>query len=182
MNPNFSIFPNLETDRLKLRSLHINDALEIYQLRADLTVAELTGKEPAKDINEAKSFIHKIQNLISDNACIYWAICYKGEDDLIGAVCFWNFDTDSNSIEIGYELLPQYQHKGIMSEALKTVIDFGFEVIKAKTITAFPSGNNPASVIILEKAGFKLSFDHYKNSHKDVQEMLTYILHNKDLN
>lgn len=180
MNIKFPTFPNLETNRLYLRRLTPNDAAAIFQLRSDPVSAKLTGRVPATDINDAIAFIDKIENLISNNISIYWAISYKEEDDLIGTICLWNFDTENNSVEIGYELLPQHQHKGIMAEAIKAVIDFAFKKIMAETITAFPSNDNPPSVAVLEKAGFKLTSDHHQNSHEEVAEMLTFTLTNKN--
>ena len=179
MNLNLSTFPNLETDRLHLRRLAPNDAPAIYQLRSDPVSAKLTGRVPAKDINDAITFIQKIENLERNNTSIYWVISYKEDHDLIGTICLWNFDTENSSVEIGYELLPQHQRKGIMAEAIKAVIDFAFEKIMAQTITAFPSNDNPPSIAVLEKAGFKLTSDPHQNSHEDVAEMLTFTLTNK---
>ena len=179
MNNDFTTFPYLETERLLLRPLTLKDAPAIYELRSDPDIARLTGRVPAKHIDEAVAFINKIKNLIADNASIYWAISYKENDDLIGTACFWNFDFDSSSIEIGYELLPKHQHKGIMNEAIKALIKFAFEKIMAKTITAFPSGNNPASVRVLEKVGFQLTSGSYDNNHQQVEELLTYTLSNE---
>jgi len=49
----FSTFPVLETDRLVLRRLSLEDAPVIYQLCSDVDVAALTGKAPFLHINEA---------------------------------------------------------------------------------------------------------------------------------
>jgi [ribosomal protein S5]-alanine N-acetyltransferase len=53
-------------------------------------------------------------------------------------VVYWHIDWKRNSAEIGYELLPEYQGKGIMSEALEKVIGFGFANLGFETITAAP--------------------------------------------
>ena len=151
MNLDFSTFPELETARLILRKLSIEDAQAIYELRSDPEVAKLTGKEPFRSIDDAVTYINKIEKLIKNSACLFWAISYKDQSSLIGALCFWNFDIGNHSIEVGYELLPEFQKKGIMAEALAAIIDFGFENMQANTITAFPSIHNPASVTLLEK-------------------------------
>lgn len=176
MKVNFSVFPALETSRLSLRRLSLADAQAIYQLRSDEEVARMTGNNPFKSIYEATAYIQKIERLMEENACMFWAISYKGEFDLIGAICFWNFDMDRNSIEIGYELLPEFRQKGIMVEGIAAVIKFGFEYMAAGTITAFPSANNLASVNILQKLNFKLVPDTLQHSHQNVEGMLTYIL------
>jgi len=178
MNLEFSTFPELETERLTLRKLSIADAPAIYELRSDPEVAKLTGKEPFRSNEDAIAYIYKIEKLIKDNGCLFWAISYKDQSSLIGALCFWNFDLDSHSIEIGYELLPEFQKRGVMAEALAAVINFGFENMVASIITAFPSIHNPASVSLLEKMGFKRASDDYQHTHENVEGMLTYILLN----
>ncbi|WP_051292660.1 GNAT family N-acetyltransferase [Olivibacter sitiensis] len=178
MNTNFSIFPVLETVRLNLRRLSFSDAQAIYQLRSDPKVARLTGKEPFTSINDAIAYIQKIERLFKEHACVFWAISYKGESALIGAICFWNYDVDNSSLEIGYELLPEFQKKGIMAEGLAAVINFGFEKMEADMITAFPSAHNPASVKILEKLNFRLIPKTFQHTHENVERMLTYVLNN----
>jgi ribosomal-protein-alanine N-acetyltransferase len=64
-----------------------------------------------------------------------------------------------NTAEIGYELHPFYQHKGIMQEALTTVLHYGFQVLQLKSITAFPSADNVPSIRLLERNGFKREDD-----------------------
>lgn len=178
MDTEFLIFPALETKRLNLRRLSLADAPAIYKLRSEPEVARLTGKEPFTSIHDAIVYIQKIERLFQDNACVFWAISYKGESSLIGAICFWNYDKENDSIEIGYELLPEFQKKGIMAEGLSAVINFGFETMGAASIIAFPSAQNPASINILEKLNFKLVSEILQHSHENVEGMRTYVLSN----
>lgn len=173
--PNFSIFPVLETDRLVLRRLSLNDAKEIYELRSDAKVAALIGKEPYLGIEEAMEYIGKIDNLVNKNECIFWAVSLRGDSTLIGAVCLWNFDIAKGTVEIGYELLEGFQGKGMMREVIVPVLEYAFEVMGAEIITAFPSGENLSSVKLLEKLGFGRAPDHFENTHNNVPGMLTYI-------
>ncbi|MBK1895492.1 GNAT family N-acetyltransferase [Chryseobacterium paridis] len=173
--PDFSNFPELETDRLILRRLSKNDAEEIYQLRSNVEVATLTGKTPFVDVNEAIAYIDKIDILINKNECIFWAISLRDESALIGAICLWNFDIPKGTVEIGYELLEEFQGKGIMGEVIVQILKYAFEVMDVETIIAFPSSENMSSVRLLEKLGFRIAPDHFKNTHINVPGMLTYI-------
>ncbi len=159
MNTHFTTFPYLRTERLFLRPLTIDDEAEIFQLRSDPEAAMLAGRVPARNLEEATTFIGKIARLVHDNTGLYWAISYKEEQDLIGTICFFSYDLKIERLEIGYELLPAYQHKGIMSEAIKSVIQFAFNVIGAKRITACSSRQNSASINLLAKTGFKVIED-----------------------
>ena len=173
----FSIFPVIKTSRLVLRELSVQDALQIHALRSDPKIAAMTGRTPSTGIEDAMAHIYKIGKLIENNASIYWVISLLDSPSLIGTICLWNFDTENAIAEIGYELLPDFQGKGFMREAIAAVIKYGFEELKIKTITAFPSANNISSVKVLKMAGFKRDGKTYPNSHDDsVDNMATFSL------
>jgi RimJ/RimL family protein N-acetyltransferase len=174
--PDFSIFPVLETDRLVLRKLSLSDAPEIYRLRSDLAVAALTGIVPSLNIDDAIVHINKIEKLVFENVSIYWAISIKQDPALIGTICLWNLNIPEETVEIGYELLPEFRGKGLAAEAIKCVTGFGFDKMGAKKIIGFPSETNAPSVKLLEKLGFKLSDHHEHNEHTNVAGLLTFVL------
>ncbi len=72
----------------------------------------------------------------------------------IGSICYWNFDFEKKTAEIGYELLPQFHGKGFMEEALSKIIDFGFNELNLQSIEAFTDVNNKPSIKVLEKYNF----------------------------
>lgn len=168
----------LQTERLFLRQLQDGDAFQIHQLRSDPAINAFVGRTASTGPEEALRYIRKINTMIADKECLYWAITLKGAPELIGTICYWNFDMGNETAEIGYELLTAYQGIGIMTEVLKAVIDFGFEKMKIRIITAFPSADNLGSVKILEQNGFVLDAAHYENSHQDIANMLTFSLKN----
>lgn len=70
---------------------------------------------------------------------------------------FKNIDLKNKYAEVGYELLPNFQGKGFMSEALNSIIDFAFTNLKIETIEAFTNYQNARSRKLLEKLNFKLN-------------------------
>ena len=68
----------------------------------------------------------------------------------------WNFSQDNKKAEVGYDLNPLFQRKGIMSEALKNIIAFGFNELRLNKIEAFTHKENESSKNLLEKNGFIL--------------------------
>ncbi|MNT84539.1 hypothetical protein D3C72_2245630 [compost metagenome] len=79
-------------------------------------------------------------------------------------------------------MLSEFQGKGIMTEAIKKVIEYAFEKIKAKIITAFPSSDNINSVSILKKMNFELENKKYNNNHENIKNLVTYTLRNSQIN
>lgn len=152
---NFTPFPVLETERLALRQLIISDDNEIFALRSDENVNKFLDRKPGKSIDDAKAFIQTINKNIHRNDSIYWAITLSGNDRLIGTICLFDFSEDNAKAEIGYELLPDFQGKGIMQEAISKVIGFGIHHIGLRSIEAYTHAENHGSTRLLEKFNFK---------------------------
>src|ERR1700741_14741 len=149
-----NIFPVLTTDRLVLRRLRLNDAHEIMLLRSDEKVNEFLNRPKSTNLAEAGEFIQKIEKSISKNESVYWAITLKGNDELIGTICYWNISFEKELAELGYELRPHFQGKGYMQEAIGAVIQYGFNTMKLKVITALPTADNVKSIQVLLKNNF----------------------------
>lgn len=152
---NFIPFPVLETERLTLRQLVSSDDHDIFVLRSDDNVNKYLDREPSKSIDDAKTFIETINKNIQRNESVYWAITLTGTDKLIGTICLFDFSDDNLKAEIGYELLPDFQGKGIMQEAISKVIDFGIQHIGLNSIEAYTHFENQSSTRLLEKFNFK---------------------------
>jgi ribosomal-protein-alanine N-acetyltransferase len=151
----FIPFPDLETERLLLRQLNNEDANEIFILRSDEGVNEFINRPRAKTIDDALQHIEKINKGITNNESIAWAITLKADSTFAGTICLWNIVKDKDYAEIGYELLPEFQGKGIMQEAFEKVVEYVLENLKLKTIEAWVNANNFRSIKILEKNNFK---------------------------
>jgi len=155
LQPDFTPFPELVTERLLLRRLTLNDAPEIFFLRSDASILQFLGKAPAASIDDAVTFIHSINNNIETNNGILWAITLKDDPETtIGTICYWRLEPEHYRAEIGYALHPQYWRKGIMREAIVTVLEYGFTIMQLHSVEARINAANKASAGILEANGF----------------------------
>jgi len=151
---NFTPFPVLTTERLILRCLELSDDRLLFKLRSNENVNKYIVRPKQKDIKEIRAFISKINDEINNNEWIYWVISLKDDPTLIGDICLWNFSDDKTVAEIGYELDPAFHRKGIMSEALEKIIEFGFKDIELNTIEAYTHKDNNDSTKLLQKNNF----------------------------
>ncbi len=151
---NFTPFPVLTTERLMLRKLTVDDAPEMFFLRADPEVLKFIDREPAKSVVEAIEFINMVNKILETNEGITWAIVQKGSPKIIGNICFWNVQKDNCRAELGYVLHPDWQGMGIMTEAVQSVLKYGFSVMKLHSIEAHVHPANCSSVRVLERNGF----------------------------
>ncbi len=150
----FKTFPVIISERFILRQLKIEDAVNLYKLRSDKRVNEFINRIPAKSIADVEVFIDNINKGINDCKYFYWTIGFKNTDKVIGTICLWNIHLEKELAEIGFELLPEYQGLGIMSEAVDKVIQYGFNEMNLKTISAVVRTLNYKSIHLLEKKGF----------------------------
>ena len=162
---NFTPFPNITTSRLTLRQLNANDFEEIFFLRSNEQVNKHLDRPRAASIQDAKAFINQINTSIQNNKGLYWAIAFKNNSKLIGTICYYNISGENSSAEIGYELMPACQGKGIMQEAFSKIIQFGFETLKVEKIIAMPTKENHKSIRLLQKNNFELDI-HFENENK----------------
>ena len=151
---NFSPFPDLHSKRLRLRALKHADAAALSALRSDEQVNRYIDRPKSCDLAEAEAFILKIQKNISENLSVYWVITTAESDELIGTICLWNFAGNNSRADIGYELVPAWQGKGLMQEALNLVVIFAFTVLDLGLILAFTETGNSRSAALLQRHHF----------------------------
>ena len=149
--------PKLISERLQLRIPLEKDVKELFFMRSDPQVNQFIQQRPKpKDHAEAAAFIADRTQDIANQKLYYWTITLKWQDQLIGSISLWNFSKDYSTAELGYDLHPDWQGKGIMQEAVNEVLKFGFTVVPFQTIEAFTHRNNEASKRLLLRNNFQL--------------------------
>lgn len=163
----FIEFPVLTTQRLTLRQTTKDDWEEVLFLRSDEEVNKYVKRQAPKTKTDAEEFIAKITRGLTNGEIIYWSITLKESPEMIGSICLWNFSPDRTIAEVGYDLVPQFQNRGIMSEALKCVLNFGFNSLNLKEIEAFTHHANESSKKLLTKNNFRLDPDRRDDDNAD---------------
>jgi ribosomal-protein-alanine N-acetyltransferase len=171
----FEPFPELTTERLLLRRLVLSDCEQLLQLRSDEQVNKYLDRPKSTTIQECIEFVHKIDEQLKAG-CSYWVVSLKTDKVLIGTICLWNFNTEKETADLGYELSPAHHGKGIMLEAVKSVIDFGLNVLGLKVILALTHPENEASRKLLKRAGFEEDLNYKYVSKDDAGEEAVYFL------
>ena len=148
-------FQELETNRLHLRRLVETDWEMIRYLRSDKEVNQFVKRQPAETKEKALAFIAKTNDDIDQGKLCQWCIAWNNSPVMIGNICLWNFSHDRKTAEVGYDLSPEFQGRGIMDEAMKAVINFGFNQLKLDLIEAFTNKQNESSKKLLLKNHYK---------------------------
>jgi len=151
---NFSPFPNLETERLQLRRVVKEDVNEIFALRSNPETMKYIPRPLVKTKEDALEHIATIDAKIENNEGINWAITLKENPKLIGIIGHYRIKPENYRAEIGYMLNPEFHGKGIMPEAIREAVNYGFQVMQLHSIEAIIDPGNNASARVLEKSGF----------------------------
>ncbi|MCS3532722.1 GNAT family N-acetyltransferase [Chryseobacterium sp. JUb7] len=146
----------LETERLLLKDINESHVEDILRIRSNEVVNQFVKRNSPKNNYDALQFILTIKNRTQNNETFYWGISLKDHPNLIGTICLWKFSEDRKVAEVGYELLPDYHRKGIMSEALKAVVNFAFNELHLHEILAMTNTFNENSKGLLLKHDFIL--------------------------
>ncbi len=149
-----SPFPIFETERLVLRQLTAEDSEVWFQNLSNDEIAELVGMEPLKTIDEANEIIESFSDRFKERTGMAWAITLKESNEFIGTCSYEQIDNRNHSGEIGYDLLKEYWGLGFMTEALRAIINYGFERFKLNRIEAHTASDNTASRNLLRRLGF----------------------------
>ena len=147
-------FPELQTERLNLieiKQSHLND---YYKLFSDERVTKYYNIIPFREENEAQKHLDWFKNRFREGLGIRWGITLKKDENIIGTLGFNNFQK-THRASIGYDLQVDFWNKGIITEALKEVIKFGFDKLEINRIEAEVMPGNTASEKVLLKIGFK---------------------------
>lgn len=164
----FAFFPTLQTERLLLRQLTATDDAAILRFRGDPEVQKYNAP-PFTSIYEARDLVHWLNRQFADHSTLAWGVTLRGEDTVIG-LCGYNYwDQYHQRASVGYDLAQSYWGHGIMPEALRAVVQFGFEQMSLNRIEAEVAAANQASLRVMAKLGFKqegiLSGHYFDNGH-----------------
>ena len=164
--------PDLVSDRITLRLIRSSDVDIIFALRSNAEVQKYIDRDPYTRIEEAEVQVKKVLGLMKSKKSVVWIICMNDSNRKMGSICLWNFSADRNTAEVGYDMLPENQGKGYMSEALKLVLKYGKTILNLIQIEAFTSRYNLASMALLENNDFLWEMER---TDKDNQDNRIYV-------
>jgi RimJ/RimL family protein N-acetyltransferase len=159
----------LETDRLRLRWLNIDDAAFILELLNDPSFIRFIGDKGVRDLEGARNYILNgpVASYEKFGFGLY-ATELKEERVPIGICGILQRDTLPHP-DIGFAFLPTYWNKGYAFESAAAVMNHARNVLGIREVLAITSPDNEASARLLEKIG--LRFVHLTKLSEDAAEV-----------
>lgn len=153
------VFPSLETERLLLTELRVDDEADLFSLFSNPSVVEYYDLDVFREYSQAANLISLFKSRYEEQQGIRWAIRLKSSGRLIGTCGFNSWSSKMHNAVIGYDLLPEFWRQGYSSEAVRAIIAAGFSDSlpcgELHRVQADTVPGNCASESLLRRLGFK---------------------------
>jgi len=145
----------LETNRLILREVTVDDGQFIFDLLNTPKFKKYIGDRGVNSLQESLEFIDtKYRQSYTDHGYGLYTVETKYDGTPIGVCGFVRRDTLPGP-DIGFAFLPEFEGKGYGFESARAVMDFGRETLGFTNLFAITSQDNDVSGKLLEKLGFR---------------------------
>lgn len=173
----------IETRRLLLRPFTTADAQLMYDNWAsdpDVTKYLTWPTHSSPEVTKAV-LADWVSNYPRQNF-YQWAIVLKELGQPIGSIGVVDLSENISKAEIGYCMGKAWWHQGIMTEALKAVMDYMFDRVGLNRVEAAHDANNPHSGAVMKKCGMLCEGTHrqWGRNNQGVCDITVYALLAKD--
>ncbi|AEA45972.1 GNAT family N-acetyltransferase [Fluviicola taffensis] len=174
----FDQFPVIQTERLLLRQIQLEDTVKIMEMRQNNRVNQFIARTSISGLEAAEELVKKTVDAFESKVGIGWAGILRNSSDIIGTCGFNRIDYLNNRAEIGGELSTEYWGKNIALEAVQAIVTFGFDQMNLHAIEALVSPENRGAIFLLEYLGFEKEA-HFKDRiyfNEVYSDMVVYTL------
>lgn len=160
----------LITNRLILRPLVIQDAVDFFEYRSKPEANRFQGWIPEK-LQDTKDFIqYRISSTLNiPDTWTQLAIIHRESQDLIGDIGIYFMPDKQNEVKLGYTLSADHQGKGYATEALAALINYLQSDLGKNRFIALIAPENIPSIHLVKRLGF-IQIDIENETELQVEE------------
>ena len=150
----------LETDRLFLREMNMDDFDALYKVLADTNIMQ--HYPYIFDEERVRSWIERNMNRYRDNGFGLWAVCLKDTGEMIGDCGLTLQNIEGEMLpEIGYHIRADLQRQGYAKEAAAAVRDWAFDKTDYPALYSYCKYTNTASIRRAEAIGMRFDREYF---------------------
>lgn len=145
----------LETERLILRKMRVEDAEFIFELVNEPAFIRNIGDKGVRTLDDARDYILSgpVASYAKSGFGLY-TVEVKETGTAIG-ICGLLKRDSLEDVDIGFAFLERFRRKGFGYESAAAVMDYGRNALGLKRIVAITSPDNEGSIRVLEKIGLR---------------------------
>lgn len=155
VNEIYRNLPVLETTRLILRKMAMNDLQDVFAYSSDDEVTRFLRWGPHAAPEETENYLREVLREYRAGQDGPWGVEYKQTGKVVGSIHLMAISAQHSKAEIGFVLSKPYWNRGLMSEALARVLQYSFESIGLNRIEGLCLVDNLAAKRVMEKVGMK---------------------------
>jgi RimJ/RimL family protein N-acetyltransferase len=146
--------PVLESHRIRLRPLRMDDAPDVFEMFSDPRVTRFWSFPTWTDPAQAQAWL--AERMGWGPPSVYgWAMADRADDRFIGTTALFALSGPTHRAELGYSLMPRLQGQGLATEAVRLALDFGFDTLGLERVEADVDPRNEPSCRLAERLGFQ---------------------------
>lgn len=151
----FTNFPVLETERLLLRKMTPEDVNALLRHFGNPEVVRYIDMQPIRTIEQANEWLRWMGSYFEARDGLRWGIIRKEDDVFVGSAGLHNWDREAHVAEIGCDIAHTYWGERYGQEAMRRLIEFGWQSLNLNRIEADVIHGNQRSLHVMAKLGFK---------------------------
>ena len=152
----YNSIPTIDVnDLIKIRPMRIEDAPDYLQYMRNPEVRKYVLVEKQLTIAYAMSHINYCNDMMRARQGIFWAICTKNDDKMIGWLALYTNNPDQRA-EIAFDLDEDFWGQGIITDVISSTLRYAFDHMNLIRVSAIVLPDNTASAKTLEKNHFRL--------------------------
>jgi RimJ/RimL family protein N-acetyltransferase len=145
----------LETERLHLRQLTVEDAPFILELLNEPSYIQNIGDRGVRTLDDARAYLRDVPLAsYAKNGFGLLMVELKASGESLGMCGLIKRDTLPD-VDIGFAFFPRYWGQGYAFEAAAAVMTYGREVMRLERIVGIVSPGNTGSINVLRKLGLR---------------------------
>jgi ribosomal-protein-alanine N-acetyltransferase len=146
--------PFITTARLTLRPVILRDAPAYFRLHSDRESASAIPRTPHTMLSQTESSIQRVLSLIESGDTVGWTLL-RSHNEVVGLAGIHHIDRVNQCARLGYELDRAHWGQGLMTEAMESVVEFGFRELGLHRLEARIAMHNTRSMHLAERTRFK---------------------------
>jgi RimJ/RimL family protein N-acetyltransferase len=159
----------LETQRLVIRELTLEDAPFFFELVNDPDWIRFIGDRNVQTVDDAKDYLqNRIFKSYEESGFGFYAVVLKSSNEVMGISGFVKRD-ELEHVDVGFAFLPKGRGKGYAFESTEALMNYGVKTFNFQKVLAIANNDNEPSHHLLKKLGF--TFEKYVKLHDEEDEI-----------
>lgn len=159
----------IETERLVIRDYEPDDIAAFHELFTNDAVMLLMPEIKSSSLDESKKYLYEaiVESHYENRRKFFFAITLKDSGAYIGEIGFSTLIdcAEGRVVNLGYFIFPEYWGQGLVTEAVRATMAYGFRSADVIKIESGCLKANGGSIRVMEKVGMTKEAEFIKHMY-----------------